>query len=436
MAIPTNPFVAIEEEIVIAAGPARRHRAFPTGVRLPNGDLLVGYRDGSDHHMTCDGAFHITRSTDNGKHWTPPKVLAAFPGWDVCAAMGQYTDGVMGDDEPFLWARLQLYRWQFDAPDDDDLRTYETYWTISYDHGHNWEKPFPFEAGPVSTIQTDRGEMTLEALAPHSYSSTLARLSDGSIMGMFVGNKLPAGQTRSLKYRHTAANFKAGKNESAITEVSLAGFSKDNMRTWEYVAVSDPDDEGLGGGEADLVQLDSDRLVVIYGNVQGTSGFLRTFSDDLGRTWSKREPIAAGHIGDSLSMIKLADGSLIAAIRNSTIDDPGIGLLASNDGGETWQLLGNMLNQGSWDMGYPDLIRLADGGIFCVFYTSAEAIQISPEVDKCMPRNPIFTGMRQRAYEELNGEIRGIFLKDITAIALGATASSTDEVDRKNKLEL
>ena len=134
------------------------NRAFPTGVRLPNGDVLVGYRDGSDHHMTHDGAFYITRSSDNGKHWTPPKVLAAYPGWDVCAVMGQYPDGVMPDDEPFLWARLMMYRWLPHPDEDQDYRTYQTFWTTSADFGHNWDEPFPLYVGLTATVKTDRGQ--------------------------------------------------------------------------------------------------------------------------------------------------------------------------------------------------------------------------------------------------------------------------------------
>ncbi len=412
-------------------------------MRLPNGDLLVGYRQGSDHHLTCDGAFYITRSTDNGEHWTPPEVLAAYPGWDVCASMGQYVDGVMGEDEPFLWARLQLYRWQFEPSQDQDYRTYETYWTVSHDYGHNWEPPFPLHIGPVSTIKTDRGEMTVEAPSPHSTSSTLVRLSDGTIMGMFTCNKIPRGSKSSYKYRRQSENFKAGNRESPITEIALAGFSKDNLRSWEFVVVSDPDEEGYGGGEADLVQLDSGRIVVIYGNIQGTPGFLRTFSDDQGRTWSKREPIAIGHGGTSPSMIKLADGSLLAAIRNLTLEAPGIGLIASNDGGETWELLGNVLDQGGWDMGYPDLIRLADGRIFCVYYTDAEKLRIDPVLEQRLWNSPICHdiavgwNIRPCAYEELNGEIRGVFLQDLTAQS--STAVAADEMvtlDRKTKIEL
>ena len=404
-----NDFIALAQETVIAAGPPRRHRAFPTGVRLPNGDLLVGFRDGSDHHMTHDGAFYITRSTDNGEHWSPPKVLCAYPGWDVCASMGQYTDGVMSKNEPFLWARLQMYRWQFDALPEEDYRTYRTLWTVSHDGGHNWDDPFPLEDGPLSTISTDRGEMTVSALSPHSYSSTLMRLPDGTIMGMFVGNE------ELMKYRKYSENRSKDGQPVTITEMPMAGFSKDNMRSWDFVIVADPDEYGMGFSEADITQLDSGRIVAIYGNNQGSRSFFRTYSDDLGRTWAKMKQIDLE--GDSPSMIQLADGTLLAAFRNCR-EPIGIGAGVSTDGGDSWQLLGNVLDQGGWDMGYPDLIRMADGRILCIFYTAAEKVRIDPELEQQLldaPAHRVLGFPRQSAYEEMDGQIRGMFLHDLKA---------------------
>ena len=404
-----NPFIALQEETVIAAGSPRRHRAFPTGVRLPNGDLLVGFRDGSDHHMTHDGAFYITRSTDNGRHWTPPKVLCAYPGWDVCASMGQFPDGVMSEDEPFLWVRLQLYRWQYDAPPDDDLYTYRTLWTVSYDNGHNWEDPFPLEDGPLSTITTDRGQFTVSALSPHSYGSTLMRLPDGTIMGMFVGNK------ELMKYRKETENRNKDGQPATITEMPMAGFSKDNMRTWdEFVVIADPDEYNMGFSESDITQLDSGRIVAIYGNNQGSRSFFRTYSDDLGRSWAKMKQIEL--IGASPSMIQLADGTLLAAHRNCS-EPIGIGVGVSTDGGESWQLLGNLLDQGGWDMGYPDLIRMADGHILCIFYTAAEKVRIDPDEEQRLldaPSHRVLGFPRRSLYEEMDGQIRGMFLEDLT----------------------
>ena len=52
MPLKQNDYVNVRDEVVIAAKPPRRHRAFPTAVRLPDGDILVDFRLGSDQHMT------------------------------------------------------------------------------------------------------------------------------------------------------------------------------------------------------------------------------------------------------------------------------------------------------------------------------------------------------------------------------------------------
>ena len=410
MPLTPNAFVKVTDEVIIAAAPPRRHRAFPTGVRLPDGDLLVGFRIGSDHHMTHDGAFYISRSSDNGAHWSPPKVLAAYPGWDVCAVMGQYPDGVMPADEPFLWARLMMYRWVPRPGAAEDYRTYQTYWTVSHDLGRNWEEPFPLYVGLSAKVQTDRGEMELGGLNPHSYSTTLLRLGDGTVMGMFVGNK------QILKYKKSAELKQRGEAPGALTEMPLAGFSTDDLRTWEYVVVADPDEYGVGFSESDIVRLDSGRIVAVYGNNQRSPYFWRTYSDDDGRSWAPLEQTSFR--GDSPAMVRLKDGTLLVAFRNLPEDGAiGIGLAASADGGESWEVLGNVRDQAGWDMGYPDLMQLADGNWLCVYYTAAEAKQIPDSEAAALGQlEPMRTvcGLRPSAYEELNGEIRGVFLQDLT----------------------
>ena len=432
MPLKQNEYVDVRDEVIIAASPPRRHRAFPTAVRLPNGDILVGFRVGSDHHMTHDGAFYLSRSSDNGQHWTPPKALAAYPGWDVCAVLGQYEDGVLPEDEKYLWARLMMYRWVADPPAGDDYRTYQTLWTVSRDFGHNWELPFPLYTEGFNTVNTNRGEMVLGGLNPHSYSATLMRLSDRTIMGMFTGNK------ELLKYKKSAELRKRGESQGALTEMPLAGFSSDELRTWEYVIVADPDEYGVGFSESDIVRLDSGRIVAVYGNNQRSRYFWRTYSDDEGRTWAPMKRL--DYRGDSPSMVRLADGTLMVAFRNAPEKGTmGIGIAVSADGGESWTLLDNIRDQGGWDMGYPDLVRMRDGSFLCVFYTAAEERQIPTglveELSRTEPHRTVFGGrMRPRAYEELSGEIRGIALNDLTA---GTRAARSDEAcDPAAKVEL
>ena len=219
-----------------------------------------------------------------------------------------------------------------------------------------------------------------------------------------------------MKYRKMVKQRKTGAKGSVLSEMPFAGFSKDDLRSWEFVVVADPDEYGIGFSEADIAQLDSGRIVAIYGNNQGTPHFFSTCSDDEGRSWSEMKQIPMR--GECPSLIKLADGTLLAAYRNIPEDGAlGIGLAASTDGEESWRLLGNILDQGGWDMAYPDLIRLDDGRLFCVFYTAAEKIMISRELEQRLEKAPVnrtLGFMRPSAYEELDGEIRGVFLRDLT----------------------
>ena len=375
-----NPYVKIVDRVLICDSPGSRHRAFPTATRLPNGELLVGFRVGTDHHQTMDGAFYTTRSADNGRTWTTPVCLSSEPGWDICSNIGQYPDGVMPEDEPYLHAIIRKYRWVEYPELGEHWRENISYITVSRDMGHNWEPQFPLFDTSIVEVETGRGPLRLHSFGPHSYNSTLHRLEDGTVMGLFWGRS--AGD---MKY-HVYPYFKYGwKNRSpesinqateaikklnlapsvhgGSTSWALAGFSKDNMRTWTFRVVSEPED-GIGLSESDSVRLSNGRFVAIFGNNAGSRHFFETHSDDEGQTWSPRRKLDIR--GDSPTMILLKNDVILAATRSG--DRHGTGVILSPDGGETWDYLGN-LDDTSGENGYPDMVRLSDGRIFCVYYT-------------------------------------------------------------------
>ena len=406
MSVNDNPYVRAVDDVVVCDSPGRRHRAFPTAVRLPNDDVLVGYRVGSDHHMTLDGAFYLTRSRDNGRTWSTPIVHTAIPGWDVCANIAQYPDGVMPDDEPFLYALLRQYRWVPEPGPEEGYRQAISFWSLSHDLGYTWEPSFPLYEETVAEVQTDRGPMKFWGLTPHTYSSTLHRLADGRIMGLFCG------RTDPTPYRSRAE----GTASTQPPDWVLAGFSSDNLRTWTYRVIADSSG-GIGFSEGDLVRLDNGRFVAIYGNNAGSPYFFETHSDDEGQTWSPMRQL--DFRGDSPSMIRLTGNRILAAIRHMPeAGNPGIGLVISPDGGQSWQNLGNAVDQSMWDMGYPDLVRLADGRILCVYYTASEKQPISDKLAaELASREPMATifagGIRPAAFGEIQSEIRALILEEI-----------------------
>ena len=370
-----NPYVKIVGRTLICNTPGRRHRAFPTACRLPNGEILVGFRVGTDHHQTLDGAFYITRSQDNGISWSTPACLASEPGWDICSNIGQYPNGVMPGDEPYLHAIIRKYRWVPFPKPGRNWREAVSYVAISRDLGHSWQPQAPLFAESIVEVETERGKMKLHSFSPHSYNSTLHRLPDGTVMGLFWGrsNLYPyhsyRWSNRSTQSIEQARETIKGLEVGESGDWALAGFSADSMRTWKFRVVSAPEN-GIGLSESDSVRLSTGRYVAIYGNNAGTRYFYETHSDDRGQTWSPRRKL--NFRGDSPSMITLKNDVLLAATRSG--DRHGTGLVLSPDGGQTWEYLGN-LDDTPGENGYPDLVRLVDGRILCVYYTGNSHIR-------------------------------------------------------------
>ena len=206
-------------------------------------------------------------------------------------------------------------------------------------------------------------------------------------------------------------------NEIGLTEQEIEDLSKD-MQSWTYRIIADSSQGGIGYSESDSVRLPSGRFVAIYGNNAGSPWFFETHSDDEGHTWAPMRQLNFN--GDSPSMIQLAGGQLLAAIRSlRPSGQPGIGLVTSEDQGQTWTMLKNIHDQANRDMGYPDLVRLPDDRILCVYYTAAEPQPIPNELQEKLaatePHRTIFKGgIRPAAYGEFQSEIRGVFLNDLT----------------------
>ena len=401
-----NPYVQIVDNVVICNGPGRRHRAFPTGVRLPDGDVLVGFRVARDHWMTADDAFCVSRSSDGGRTWGLSVPLVALPGWGVNGVIGQYPDGVLPMDEPYLRARVQLYRWRADMPANETWRENPFYWTISRDLGRSWEPMF-LMYDTIAEVETDRRLKKFWGLAPHSNESTIHRLPDGRLMGLFVGRE-------DLMVYNPDTTYKGG------SDVPMVGFCDDDLKTWTFRTIADPKEYGIGFSESDSVRLPGGRFVAVYGNNAGTRYFFETHSDDQGQTWSEMRQL--NFCGDSPSMIRLSSGALLAAIRYCPPEGgkgAGIGLVASPDEGQSWEVLGNVHDQTNWDMGYPDLIKLADGRVLCVYYTGNETRPIPKHVEEELNQVEPLRTMRQRsgsmprpaAFQEIQSEIRVAILQ-------------------------
>jgi sialidase-1 len=80
------------DQVMIASAPGR-HFAFPGAARLPDGTLVVVFREGNGH-ISDDGSVALVRSTDGGRTWSPRTTIYDDPARDerdpgvVCAPEG------------------------------------------------------------------------------------------------------------------------------------------------------------------------------------------------------------------------------------------------------------------------------------------------------------------------------------------------------------
>lgn len=132
---------------VVCSGLAR-HRAFPSVEKLQNGDVLVAFREGTDHWQTPDSVVRTVRSTDGGNTWSPPVTVTSDLVWARGCHLGltQLADGTL------LLPFTEIY-W-LRPP-----RRQVGYLMRSYDQGHTWEPPRELEHIDGMVWQTTYGKI-------------------------------------------------------------------------------------------------------------------------------------------------------------------------------------------------------------------------------------------------------------------------------------
>ena len=320
-----NPMLTVLDQVVIAGGREPRSRVFAGVQLLADGELLVGFRQGSDHLVTDDGAVLMTRSTDSGRTWSDPQPIVALPGWD-CAGGNRIA---LLPDRSLLMFVFQA-RWR---PTDSGLpeREAHVYPTRSDDGGRTWTT-----FGPELQLFSGWTE-------PYAHGS-MHVTADGSWL-------LPV----------HGADCLGGKTYSTVAA------STDYGRTWNRRAiVAAADDTNFY--ETDMIGLDDSRLLAVIRTEDPPFIACQTYSADEGCTWTAPRP--TGFYGQTPRLFRLRSGALLCAYRDRDPGRPGVSYSISEDAGDTWIFSDRLYQAADWNCGYPDLVRLAGGEIFCVFYTS------------------------------------------------------------------
>jgi len=342
---------------VVCRLPGERFSYFgwPTVARQANGTLVVASSGLRAEHVCPFGKTVLNTSTDDGRTWSPPRVIQDSKIDDrdagVCA-WGQgnllvtwfRSDTRMYRNESWIPA-AEREKWEqvFASWTDDQVKALVGSWAmLSADGGQTWSAPLRV---PVST--------------PH-----------GPI-------RLRAGELLYL-----------GKPYGAWTDMDLASIaaarSADGGRTWQIlgqVPVA-PGTDPANYHEPHVVELPSGKLLGMI-RIENHAGrdlkdagipsfsLMQTESADGGRTWSIAKPL--GFHGSPPHLLRHSSGTLVLTYgyRQAPF---GQRVALSRDDGATWDHDWIIRADGpDGDLGYPSTVELGDGSLFTVCYQKAAA---------------------------------------------------------------
>lgn len=328
----------LEAQEVVIHTDATKHVHQTDVVLCPNGDLLVCFREGTEH-CSNDGKIVTMRSVDDGLTWSDRQIVREQPGTDEReASLARLADGT-----------IMMNAW-VNAFYDGDGRytsvpdpTYRgrpggIYVGRSSDDGRSWSWPrTPIDPTPYQ----------------HIYSSERVV-------------ELPSGRLLMATY--------ATKSAGAADKVDIGAAifcSDDKGKTFNYLSTL-ADLPGLSVSEPALIRTTAGLLVCILRNDNGPGKpYYQTTSSDSGATWTAPEVTTVPGYYTPACFVEAPDGTLLC-IHGSREDPAGIYIVPSEDGGLTWDMARRRVVRDDFppnlDTGYPSAVVTPDGRIMVTYY--------------------------------------------------------------------
>lgn len=303
-------------------------------IRLENGVWMIGFNAGYWHAspptppryspktleeyrkmgMPADivaptgGRAMITRSTNEGKTWSKPETLIDTPADDRHPAFVQMRDGTI---------LCCFFAYPGDFDEKDPATATRLYLIRSFDGGRTWEKKPRLLETPFISDETD---------------GPLVRLKDGSVLIAIDGRPRsgPPDQAGILR-------------------------STDRGESWEWLSTVKADHDLQ---EVTVAELPDGRWVMMA-RPEGDIWWSR----DRGRSWTA--PVTFGMRMFAPSLYVLGDGTLLCLHGSYAPGHPGLRVIFSTDGGETWIAPATdhgFLVDNSY--GYGKAMELPDGSLF------------------------------------------------------------------------
>ena len=302
---------------------------FPVAVRLKDNRIAVVLRGGGPH-LSIHGRLDIVFSSDEGKSWTKPTIVAADPAADVRnPAFGQAADGSL------VVAYYRTTRYDENGKYNDSLdKPVNTWVTRSSDGGKTWTKPAEIDVSDIG------------------WASPFGRIitrPDGTMFANFYG-----GAIRTSGQAAPKSSF------------SYLYRSTDQGQTWQrYSTISPP-----GFDETGLIVLPSGRWLAALRSSGQSANLSISHSDGDGKSWSKPEPLSPP--GFYTADFLLLPDQRVLLTMNRRSGPFGVEAVVGNpDGHFDWKnAFAVSEDAANPDCGYPSSVMLKDGRLTTFFYSA------------------------------------------------------------------
>ncbi len=333
---------------------AERHGAFPSVIKLSNGNLVVVFREApireervhTHWHVGPESSMALVRSEDGGRTWDSSSkiVIDASSGThDVnLAAITELSGELVINYHRFLIIPTSEESRMKELEPERSVGSHRStgwpvfdgvYFTYSSDNGWTWSESRKVDIPPFKyRLQSGRNGMI--------------QISDGLLLSPFDGRGPKDRSTRVFVVR-----------------------SKNGGKTWGDPSTVAHDPEGrIGFYEPSLLRLPDGKIIAML-RTEGDDHYLyQAFSTDEGRTW---EGLRRTEIwGYPAHLIRLRSGRILCAYGYRR-EPFGIRAVLSEDDGETWDIEHEKVLRKDGlheDLGYPASVQLDDDRILTVYY--------------------------------------------------------------------
>lgn len=299
---------------------------FPVALHLKDSRIAVIMRAGVGH-LGITGRLEMIFSSDEGRTWSEPVIVADSPSDDRNPAFGQADDGTL------VVAYWRTANYDDQGKYNPNLNMPVNTWvTRSFDGGKTW---------------TPSQEIDVSEIGVGSPYGRILTLADGSLLMNIYGSEVRLPN----QVVNEAVNF------------SYLYRSADRGQTWQRWSA------GIKGFNETSVVAKSDGTLLAALRCQADSATYLASSSDGGRTWTQPVLLTPKYMHPS-DLVSLPNGEILLTVGNR-VGPFGVSGLMSNGGSFDWRKSFEIITDAvSTDCGYPSNIVLGDGSVLTFYYAT------------------------------------------------------------------